>query len=163
MRGAHSLQSHAGRYSALARLAWNPASSSDGSAHGLQALLGDRVAICGAPHVSVLHGHHGGGGAHDQVDGAGHARTLRRAGETDDGRRRAGEQPTTVRSGYWHRTNMADVTAATTIRPRLEPTVVRGSVIIKKMKSWYIGPVIGATSASSGVPTSALRAAASSR
>jgi len=30
-------------------------------------------------------------------------------------------------------------------RPR---TTVRGSVIMKKMKSWYIGPVIGAISGS---------------
>ena len=41
---------------------------------------------------------------------------------------------------------------ATTIcfcRPR---TTVRGSVIMKKTKSWYIGPVIGAISGSSGWP-----------
>src|SRR2546426_6484832 len=58
-------------YTTLFRSAWNPASSSDGSAHGLQALLGDRLAICGEQHVSVLHGHPGVGGADDQVDGAG--------------------------------------------------------------------------------------------
>ena len=31
--------------------------------------------------------------------------------------------------------------------PSFERTVVFGSVIMKKMKSWYIGPVIGAASA----------------
>ena len=35
--------------------------------------------------------------------------------------------------------------------------MVFGSVIMKKMKSWYIGPVIGATAASHGVPVTALR------
>ena len=35
---------------------------------------------------------------------------------------------------------------ATSICPRLECTVVFGSVIIKKINSWYIGPVMGATS-----------------
>ena len=36
--------------------------------------------------------------------------------------------------------------------PHLVRTVVFGSVIMKKTKSWYIGPVIGATAASQGSP-----------
>ena len=47
------------------------------------------------------------------------------------------------------------------IRPRTVLTVVLGSVIMKKMNSWYIGPVIGAISASSGPPTIQWRSAAS--
>jgi hypothetical protein len=35
---------------------------------------------------------------------------------------------------------------ATTICRRRPRTTVRGSVIMKKMNSWYIGPVIGAIS-----------------
>ncbi len=34
---------------------------------------------------------------------------------------------------------------------------MRGSVIMKKMNSWYIGPVIGAISDCHGLPVSALR------
>jgi len=51
--------------------------------------------------------------------------------------------------------------AATLIRPRTVLTVVLGSVIMKKMNSWYIGPVIGAISASSGPPTIQWRSTAS--
>ena len=51
--------------------------------------------------------------------------------------------------------------AATMIRPRTVLTVVLGSVIMKKMNNWYIGPVIGAISASSGPPTIQWRSAAS--
>ena len=36
-------------------------------------------------------------------------------------------------------------------------TVVFGSVIMKKMKSWYIGPVIGAISDCQGLPVNQLR------
>ena len=35
-------------------------------------------------------------------------------------------------------------------------TVVFGSVTMKKMKSWYIGPVIGATIDTHGFPVTAL-------
>ena len=55
----------------------------------------------------------------------------------------------------------AATVAATIMRPRTVLTVVFGSVIMKKMKSWYIGPVSGAISASSGPPTIRLRTAAS--
>ena len=41
---------------------------------------------------------------------------------------------------------------ATTHWPHRERTVVLGSVIIKKTNNWYIGPVIGATSANHGWP-----------
>ena len=51
--------------------------------------------------------------------------------------------------------------AATIIRPRTVLTVVLGSVIMKKMNNWYIGPVSGAISASSGPPTIELRTRAS--
>src|SRR5213596_1624696 len=40
----------------------------------------------------------------------------------------------------------AATVAATIIRPRTVLTVVLGSVIMKKMNSWYIGPVSGAIS-----------------
>ena len=51
----------------------------------------------------------------------------------------------------------AKATVTTTmIWPRLELTVVFGSVTMKKMNSWYIGPVIGATVASHGLPVMAL-------
>ncbi len=43
------------------------------------------------------------------------------------------------------------------IRPRTVLTVVLGSVIMKKMNSWYIGPVSGAISASGGPPVIELR------
>ena len=39
----------------------------------------------------------------------------------------------------------------------LDFTVVFGSVIMKKTKSWYIGPVIGAISACHGSPVIQLR------
>jgi hypothetical protein len=39
------------------------------------------------------------------------------------------------------------ITTATATAPHVEETVVFGSVIMKSAKSWYIGPVIGATSA----------------
>src|SRR4030095_5179121 len=45
----------------------------------------------------------------------------------------------------------------TTHWPPFDRTVVFGSVIMKKMKSWYIGPGIGAPAASHGVPVTALR------
>ena len=52
-------------------------------------------------------------------------------------------------------------TAATAVtvsmRPRRDPTEVRGSVSMKKTSSWYMGPVRGATSAWSGVPVTRLR------
>src|SRR5215470_401655 len=44
----------------------------------------------------------------------------------------------------------------TSICPRFDPTVVFGSVTMKKMNSGYIGPVIGATMASQGLPVTAL-------
>src|ERR1051325_8392071 len=53
--------------------------------------------------------------------------------------------------------------AATTMRSRTVLTVVLGSVTMKKMNSWYIGPVSGAISASSGPPLIELRSAASTR
>src|SRR2546430_8651019 len=52
-------------------------------------------------------------------------------------------------------------TAATMILPRTELTVVLGSVTMKKTNSWYIGPVSGAISASSGPPVITLRTPAS--
>ncbi len=36
--------------------------------------------------------------------------------------------------------------------PQTGLTLVFGSVIMKKMNSWYIGPVMGATSLSHGMP-----------
>src|SRR5918993_5274538 len=51
----------------------------------------------------------------------------------------------------------------TRIWPRAERTVVFGSVTMKNVKSWYIGPVIGATFASHGVPVMALRTNENSR
>jgi len=51
--------------------------------------------------------------------------------------------------------------AATRVRPRTVLTVVLGSVTMKKMNSWYIGPVSGAISASSGPPVIMLRTVAS--
>src|SRR2546425_2272616 len=56
VRGARSLRSHEGRYSPVARLTWNPASSSYGSSHGLQALLGDQLAIRHELYVPGLQG-----------------------------------------------------------------------------------------------------------
>src|SRR5438094_131513 len=47
--------------------------------------------------------------------------------------------------------------AATITRPRTVLTVVLGSVTMKKMNSWYIGPVSGAISATSGPPLIELR------
>ncbi len=41
--------------------------------------------------------------------------------------------------------------------------MVFGSVTMKKMKSWYIGPVIGAAAASQEWPVSAPRTAAKAR
>jgi hypothetical protein len=46
---------------------------------------------------------------------------------------------------------------ATTISPRFELTVVFGSVIMKKTKSWYIGPVIGAISVTKDAPVNCVR------
>ena len=46
---------------------------------------------------------------------------------------------------------------ATAHWPHLARTVVFGSVIMKKTKSWYIGPVTGATAARKGSPVIALR------
>src|SRR5580698_2951091 len=48
---------------------------------------------------------------------------------------------------------------ATTHCQRTDFTVVLGSVIMKKMKSWYIGPVSGATSARNESPTITLLSA----
>jgi hypothetical protein len=50
----------------------------------------------------------------------------------------------------------ATITATTICLPRPR-TTVRGSVIMKKMNSWYIGPVIGASSGSTGWPRAAAR------
>src|SRR5690349_8465343 len=47
--------------------------------------------------------------------------------------------------------------------PHVDRTAVLGSVTMKKMNSWYIGPVIGATLASHGVPVSAVRTNENSR
>ena len=47
--------------------------------------------------------------------------------------------------------------------PPLRCTVVFGSVIMKKMKSWYMGPVIGATSAGQGWPVTAARSTEKAR
>src|ERR1700730_8478571 len=47
--------------------------------------------------------------------------------------------------------------------PDFERTVVFGSVTMKKMNSWYMGPVIGATLASQGLPVRALRRIENSR
>ena len=45
------------------------------------------------------------------------------------------------------------MSTVTTICFRLPRTTVRGSVIMKKRNSWYIGPVIGASSGSNGCPS----------
>jgi hypothetical protein len=47
--------------------------------------------------------------------------------------------------------------------PHTGRTVVFGSLTMKKMNSWYIGPVIGATLASHGVPVMAVRTNENSR
>src|SRR5690242_7073298 len=52
---------------------------------------------------------------------------------------------------------------ATSIWPRLPLTVVFGSVIMKKMNNWYIGPVSGEISASHGFPVIQLRTNARAR
>ena len=41
--------------------------------------------------------------------------------------------------------------------PVFDRTATFGSVTMKKMKSWYIGPVIGASVAGQGVPVMPLR------
>src|SRR5687767_11444958 len=51
----------------------------------------------------------------------------------------------------------------TTHCPHRDFTVVFGSVTMKNVNSWYIGPVIGATFASQGVPVTAARTSENSR
>src|SRR5439155_2082925 len=55
-------------------------------------------------------------GADDQVDRTGHTRTLRRAGLTDDGCRRAGEQDTTVHCEHWYGTHGRVLRASLNLR-----------------------------------------------
>jgi hypothetical protein len=55
------------------------------------------------------------------------------------------------------------IRTATRICGRRPVTTVRGSVIMKNRKSWYIGPVIGAISGSTGCPSAAARTPFSSR
>ena len=88
-------------------------------------------------------------------------RAARRAGNLDDVRRRPDEEQGVVRRvddplEPQDRLDRGDQEGDDALAHSVR-TVVFGSVIMKKTKSWYIGPVIGATSASHGWPVSADR------